>query len=233
MNIHVLHHVRLPIKHGIVQYLDSCSHSISHNYLSEKHVFPDVSNINWLIIMGGPMSANDEDKYPWLIAEKAFIKHVIDAGKTVFGICLGAQLIATALGAKVTKNPQAEFGWHPITPSEAVKETLLVDIFSQEMTFFHSHGETFDIPIGATRIASSEACKNQGFIYDSRVVGIQFHPEITPELADLFTAHLDPTWTSSPFCNITVDTSKEQQLFQQSALVIEKMLGEMELNALT
>ncbi|MEO1888580.1 MAG: type 1 glutamine amidotransferase, partial [Cycloclasticus sp.] len=217
MHIHVLHHVHLPIKHGIVQYLDNCSHTVSHTYLCEDHKLPDSSTIDLLIIMGGIMSANNEDKHPWLIAEKTFIKSVIDAGKAVFGICLGSQLIACALGAKVTKNPDAEFGWHSITPSDAVKETFLADVFDKEMTFFHSHGETFDIPTGATRLASSKACKNQGFIYDNRVVAIQFHPEITPELAKLFTDHLDSTWTNSPFCKVSVDTSIEQQLFRQSA----------------
>ena len=232
MKIHVLHHVHLAIKHGLTNYLEASSHDVTHTYLFEKHSFPAILDVDWLIIMGGPMSANDEEKHPWLTAEKEFIKLVIDAGKTVFGICLGAQLIANALGAKVTKNLDAEFGWYSITPSIAVEQTFLADVFNQEMTLFHSHGETFDIPTGATRIAASKACKNQGFIYNNRVVAIQFHPEITPKLAELFKANLDATWKTSPFCRQSVDKSIEQQLFRQSALVIEQILGKMELKAL-
>ncbi|PCI19892.1 MAG: amidotransferase [Piscirickettsiaceae bacterium] len=230
MKIHVLHHVYLPIKHGITQYLDASSHTVRHTYVHEKDIFPAVSDVDWLIVMGGPMSANDEKSCPWLIDEKLFIKDVIDAGKTVFGICLGAQLIANVLGARITKMKYPEFGWHPITPSPDIKDTLLADIFNQDLTLFHSHGEMFDIPPGAKKIASSQACPNQGFIYKDRVIGIQFHPEITVELAALFTAHCDQTWKESPFCQHQHSTEKDNERFELSANTLAKLMKKVELS---
>ncbi len=223
MKIHVLHHVRIPVMHGITRYLDASSHQVIHTYLSEITSFPSVSDIDWLIIMGGPISANDENNHPWLVAEKQFIKRVIDNGKTVFGICLGAQLIAQSLGAKVTTNKHPEFGWHSVYPSKDIQDTFLANVFSHDMVLFHSHGETFDIPAGAKRIASSEACKNQGFIYDNRVVAIQFHPEITPELAELFSYDCRPSWKQSRYYQ-DVDYTATQPLFTQSSTIIKKLL---------
>ncbi|MEO1889898.1 MAG: type 1 glutamine amidotransferase [Cycloclasticus sp.] len=230
MNIHVLHHVHLSIKHGITLYLEASSHEVTHTNVFENHTLPPISDIDWLIIMGGPMSSNDEEKHPWLIAEQAFIKEVIDAGKLILAVCLGAQLVAKVLGAKVTSNTYFEFGWHKLTPSKDVNETFLANIFNQEMTLFHSHGETFDIPSGAKRIASSEACKNQGFVYDNRVVAIQFHPEITPELANLFASHLDDSCKDSPFYRAVSSDSAAKPLFTQSKRVIEQLLMEIEEN---
>ncbi len=230
MKIHVLHHVRMSVKHGITHYLETSSHQVGHTYLSETTNFPAVSDIDWLIIMGGPISANDEHKYPWLTAEKQFIKRVIDNGKTVFGICLGAQLIAQTLGAKVTTNKHPEFSWHPVYPSKDIQDTFLADVFNHDLTLFHSHGETFDIPVGAKRIASSEACKNQGFIYDDRVVAIQFHPEITPELAELFNNECRTLWHMSPYYR-DVNYTEDQPLFNQSSAIIKKLLHLIESNA--
>ena len=228
MKIHVLHHVHLPIKHGITRYLEESLHEVSHTYVFETPPFPAISDIDWLIVMGGPMSANDEATRAWLVPEKQFIKDVIDAGKTVLGICLGAQLIAHALGAAVTKNPYPEFGWHQLTPSAEVHKTLLGDVFKQEQTLFHSHSETFGIPTNAIRIASSQACENQGFIYDNRVIAIQFHPEITPELAALFTTHCDEHWAATPYCKIERPNKRTDELFNSSASFIKTLLGKIE-----
>lgn len=228
MKIHVLHHVHLSIKHGISTYLDDSLHDINHIYVFEDHTFPDVENIDWLIIMGGPMSANDEAEHPYLIAEKVFIRQVIDAGKTVLGICLGAQLIANALGADVKQNPVSEFGWHTISPSNEIKNTLLANVFKEDMLLFHSHSETFDIPNNAIRIASSEACENQGFIYNNRVIALQFHPEITLPLATLFDDASRDSWQKSPYYNAPQSPSNSSELFNDSALIIKSLMQTIE-----
>jgi len=149
----------------------------THFYLNQP--LPDMNSFDWLIIMGGAMSANDDAKYPWLTTEKQFIKKAIDAGKVVIGVCLGAQLIAASLGAKVYKNKHREIGWFDLTPAKEAKNTILADCFSEKMDAFHWHGDTFDLPNGAIPLASSEATKNQGFIIGNRVVGFQFHLETT------------------------------------------------------
>jgi GMP synthase-like glutamine amidotransferase len=139
---------------------------------------PDINTFDFLVVMGGPMGVYDEDKYTWLTPEKEFIKKSILAGKAVLGICLGAQLIAGVLGVKVYKNSNKEIGWFPVrknTKSEA-KDTRL---FPDDFLAFHWHGDTFDIPEGATRIGESDACKNQGFIYEKRLMALQFHLDTT------------------------------------------------------
>ncbi len=141
-----------------------------------------VEDIDLLVVMGGPMSANDEAQYPWLAAEKRYIRGAIDAGKAVLGICLGAQLIASALGARVYPNAHKEIGWFPV---EGVKtgSQQPVFAFAARTAMFHWHGETFDLPPGAVRLARSAACANQAFQLGRRVIGLQFHLETTPDSA--------------------------------------------------
>jgi GMP synthase-like glutamine amidotransferase len=153
----------------------------THFYLNQP--LPSLNDFDWLIIMGGFMGANDDGEYSWLTAEKAFIKKAIDCGKVVIGVCLGAQLIAAALGAKVYKNKYKEIGWFDIMPSNDAKKTILSDCFAETQDAFHWHGDTFDLPKGAIHLASSQACKNQGFVLDNRVVGFQFHLETTQATA--------------------------------------------------
>ena len=131
-----------------------------------------------LVIMGGPQSANDA--HPGLQAEMELIREAVQAKVSVLGICLGAQLIAKALGAAVYSNRVKEIGWEPVhfTP-EGIQDPLFTGLESPSR-FFHWHGETFDLPSGATWLAYSDDCRNQAFRYAGNVCGIQFHPEITP-----------------------------------------------------
>ena len=148
----------------------------------ESPTLPDVDDLDLLIIMGGPMSVNDEADHPWLAAEKQFIRSAIENDKAVIGICLGAQLIAGAMGAAVYPNREKEIGWFPIVSTQPDNAEELFT-FPQELLVFHWHGETFDLPDGATRLARSAACENQAFQLSSRVIGMQFHLETTPGAA--------------------------------------------------
>ena len=113
-------------------------------YLDEP--LPIIGEFDWLIVLGGPMGVDDEFRYPWLDQEKIFIREVIDAGKLVFGICLGAQLVANVLGANVFKNAHREIGWFPIECSKEINETILGNVLPQKMDVFHWHGDMFEIP---------------------------------------------------------------------------------------
>ncbi|MHB8772180.1 MAG: type 1 glutamine amidotransferase [Syntrophales bacterium] len=148
-------------------------------------VLPDADGIDLLILMGGPMSVNDEGYYPWLVAEKRFVAEVITRGKAVLGVCLGAQLIAAALGGRVHPNGEKEIGWFPVAslpPRDAAPARAVPSFrFPEESLVFHWHGETFDLPAGAVHLARSEACRNQAFQYGRRVMGLQFHLEMTPQ----------------------------------------------------
>lgn len=189
MRIHHLQHVAFEGLGSIEPFLLARGHHLTMSHLYRGDTLPDVADIDWLIVMGGPMGIYDEDKYPWLSNEKRFIRQAIEQGKTVLGICLGAQLIADALGAKVIANPWREIGWFRISRADGVEDTLLADALPAETEVFHWHGDTFDIPTGAAPLASSDACRNQGFIYDNRVVALQFHLEITPQGAMALIEH--------------------------------------------
>ncbi|MDQ2075103.1 type 1 glutamine amidotransferase [Marinimicrobium sp. ABcell2] len=144
---------------------------------------PELDSFDWLVIMGGPMNVDDETSYPWLKAEKALIHGAIDAGKVVIGICLGAQLIARALGAKVEPMGYKEIGWFPVRRQPAADNSILTSILPDQFDAFHWHGDSFELPPGAQLLLSSEACQNQAFCLDDRVFGFQCHLETTPQLA--------------------------------------------------
>ena len=147
--------------------------------------FPLAGKGDLLVVLGGPMSAGDEALHPWLAAEKRAIRSAVDAGARVLGVCLGAQILASVLGASVGRNPEPEIGWFPIQLTPPARTSPVFGAFSDGATVGHWHGDTFDLPPGATRIATSEACANQAFEYaDGRVVGVQFHLEWTAESVD-------------------------------------------------
>lgn len=186
MKTHYFQHVPFEGLGSIENWLLDHDHSITCTHLYEAHTLPKPDDIDFLIIMGGPMSVNDEAQYPWLQKEKAFIRDFIDTGKPVLGICLGAQLIASALGAEVFANPEKEIGWFPIQADTTPADILC---FPDGVQVFHWHGETFDLPPGAFRFAESAACRNQGFQLGNNVIGLQFHLETTPMAAHALVEH--------------------------------------------
>jgi len=181
MRAHFLQHVPFEGLGSIEVWLEKAGYEITSTQLYVFAEFPKPEAIDLLIIMGGPMSVNDEDQYPWLAAEKTYIRSVIKAGIPTLGVCLGAQLIASSLGSKVYPNHIKEIGWFPIHPSRASDEAVFQ--FPEEINVFHWHGETFDLPPGAVRIASSCACSNQAFQVGSNTIGLQFHLETTEDSA--------------------------------------------------
>lgn len=142
---------------------------------------PNPAEIEFLVVMGGPMSVNDEEGFAWLSDEKKVVRAVIDRGKPVLGVCLGAQMIASAMGARVYQGSAPEVGWMPVSRAEESDSAPFV--FPNRLTVFQWHGETFDLPERAVRLAGSEVCYNQAFLLGERVVGVQFHLETTLESA--------------------------------------------------
>ncbi len=181
MRAHYLQHVPFEGLGSIESWLKTNGCEITSTKLFETAEFPPLKDIDLLVIMGGPMSVNDEDKYPWLLREKKLIYQAIKSDKSVLGICLGAQLIASAMGARVYKNPVKEIGWFPVYGIPASDKSVFS--FPCSLKVFHWHGETFDLPAGATRLAESVVCKNQGFQLGKKVIALQFHLETTSESA--------------------------------------------------
>jgi GMP synthase-like glutamine amidotransferase len=187
MRVHCLQHAAFEGLGSIEPWLQEAGYEISYTRFFESAVLPQLEAIDGLIAMGGPMSVNDEVQFPWLVPEKAFIRSAVHARKPVLGVCLGAQLIASALGARVYTNPCKEIGWFPVKAAGATGETpFRVFRFPDAVEVFHWHGETFDLPVGAVHLAASAGCRNQGFQFGPSAIGLQFHLETTPEsLKDL------------------------------------------------
>ncbi len=182
MKIHILQHLVFETPGMIADWANENNHSLSYTYLFEKTInYPMVSDFDMLVIMGGTMGVEEESIYPWLKSEKAFIKETIAAHKIVLGICLGSQLLAEALGAKVYPNPVKEIGFYPIFKTDKGKQDLLFNHIPEEWTVFHWHGDTFDLPENAIHLFGSEACPHQVF-RKNNCVGIQFHPEVDKKL---------------------------------------------------
>jgi GMP synthase-like glutamine amidotransferase len=212
MHIHYLQHVDFEGPGYIEQWAMDKGFHISSTRLYDNEPLPDLESIDLLIIMGGPMGVYDDDQYPWLISEKAYIQHAIEIGKRVLGICLGAQLLAHVLGAKVAKAPQTEIGWFPVTHDN--NHPLLTEL-PESVTAFHWHRDMFDIPNGAVPIFKSEGCPNQGFIYRDKVVGFQFHFETTPESLSAMLASDDVDAYQETFVQSSTAIRKNAELCQQ------------------
>jgi len=158
------------------------AHGIAYDYAGSDTAVEEarLHDAGALIFLGGVMSANDN--LPFIRREIEHIRAAIVRGQPVLGICLGAQLIAKALGARVFKNAIAEIGWAPITFTNAAqRDPLFADLPPSE-TVFHWHGDTFDLPDGAELLASSAVSRHQAFRLGDRVYGLQFHLEVTPDM---------------------------------------------------
>jgi len=177
MNIHYFQHVPFEGLGSITEWVNTPEHKVTATRFYEDDRLPFVDICDMLIVLGGPMGVHDEKEYPWLKKEKVFIEKAIAKGKKVVGICLGAQLIADVLGAKVYKNKEKEIGWFPIE----FKQHQFASAVPSPLTVFHWHGDTFDLPKDSVHLAKSVACENQAFLYKDHVLGLQFHMEATEE----------------------------------------------------
>ena len=158
--------------------------------LSKKgYKIPDPSDYNALIVMGGPMNVYETDEFPYLIEEEKIIKTAIEKNYLVLGICLGAQMMAKALDAKVTKGKTKEIGWYDINLTEDGIEDKALGPLGNKVKVFQWHGDTFDIPSGAVRLAGSELFPNQAFRYGKRAYALQFHLEVTEDIIKNWLKH--------------------------------------------
>lgn len=198
MHIHFLQHVPFEGLASIRGWIERGGHTVGCTRLYAGDGLPRPESVDLLIVMGGPMGVHDVADYPWLAAEKAFLRAVIDAGRRVLGICLGAQLIADVLGAHVYPNGQKEIGWFPVTRAKGAEATPLGRLLPAEFIAFHWHGDTFDLPPGAVQLAASAVCRNQAFAVGGRILGLQFHLETTPESARELIEHAGDELVDGP-----------------------------------
>ena len=212
MRIHSLQHVPFEDIGSMASDFAVRGYSVTSTHWYRGDVPPALASFDVLIVMGGPMGTYDEAIYPWLAEEKALIKAAIAAGKTLLGICLGAQLIADALGGKVTRNPHKEIGWLPIEITAVAATHPIAQVFARYPEVFHWHGDTFALPPGALHLASSQGCRNQAYVFQERVYGFQFHLETTPASAQALIEH----------CGDDIDGSRYTQSAQRILASEEK-----------
>jgi GMP synthase (glutamine-hydrolysing) len=148
------------------------------NFERHPDAVPSLTGYDGLIVLGGPMNVDEVEKYPNLETEVRLIREAVQRDMPVLGICLGSQLLAKALGAKVGKNPEKEIGWYKLSPTNEGESDPLISSFNEEEDIFQWHGDTFDLPKGAKLLASSPLCKNQAFKFGDNIYGFQFHLEV-------------------------------------------------------
>jgi GMP synthase-like glutamine amidotransferase len=151
--------------------------------LDEGEALPDWREFDHIVAMGGPMSVNDDATLPWLTAEKRLVADAVRAGKPFWGTCLGAQLLAASLGGRVYPGPRQEIGMLPVRVTGGARDDPLFHDLAEDLVTFQWHGETFDVPPGGVLLAASDLYPNQAFRWGKRAYGIQFHMEVSPDLA--------------------------------------------------
>jgi GMP synthase-like glutamine amidotransferase len=227
LRIHYFQHVAHEGLGIIEEWISLYGHSLTTTKLFESAVFPGISDFDWLIIMGGPMSVHDEQKYPWLADEKKFIRNAIDSGKTILGICLGSQLISAALGARVYKNKEKEIGWFDIELTPSAQSGNLFSDMGKRLKVFHWHGDTFDLPENAIPLASSAGTKNQGYVYNSKVLALQFHLEPTLKLLQDMIEKGRKELTTGKYVQTEKEMLAGKQLIESNRKVLFKLLDRL------
>ena len=194
MRAHYLQHVPFEGLGCIEPWLQRAGYEVTATRFYDSEELPPPAEVDLVVAMGGPMSVNDEQQYPWLAAEKRFIRAAVELQRPVLGVCLGAQLIASACGAAVYPNKVKEIGWLPIQGvapeaggdggdggGDVGTEQPATFRFPPFQEVFHWHGDTFDLPEGAVRLARSNGALNQAFQLGGSVIGMQFHLDTTPD----------------------------------------------------
>ena len=209
MKIHWLQHVSFEGLGSIAGWGTENGCPVTGSRMFAGDALPSLTDFDLLIIMGGPMSVNDEGAHPWLVDEKRLVGRALDSGKMVLGICLGAQLIASAAGSRIRGNEHLEIGWFPVMKTKAADKTKVGQAMADRAEVFHWHGETFDLPRGAVHLARSQGCENQAFCLGDGVVGLQYHLETTSESASALIQHCRREMVKAPY------VQAESEIFSQ------------------
>ena len=208
----------------ILDWISNKGHHLNYTRFYDGNTLPDASTVDMLIIMGGPMDVFDFHIHSWMEDEIEWVKDFIKSGKPVLGICLGAQIITAALDGEVYPGPHKEIGWHNLQFLPSLGDYKICRDLPTTHKVFHWHGDTFDIPDGATRIAGSHAFPNQGFIHGNHVVALQFHLEVTPESVRELVDNCREELVDESFIQSEKEILSEQSYFKTNQQVLLQFL---------
>ncbi len=209
---------------AIRNWIDDHGHQLKFTRFYEGESLPDPESVDLLIIMGGNMNVFDYHIHPWMQDEIDWVSNFIQTGKPILGICLGAQIIATALGSEVYPGKQKEIGWHNIRFLPCLGDYKICKNLPPTRRVFHWHGDTFDIPEGANRIAESHTFPNQGFIYERRVVALQFHLEVTSQVVEGLLQHAADDLTEGAFVQSVTEIKEGLEYCPENKLILFQLL---------
>jgi GMP synthase-like glutamine amidotransferase len=197
--------------------------SVHRVEIDQGEQLPDWQGFDAIIAMGGPMSVNDDATLPWLTAEKRLVREAVLAGQPYWGVCLGVQLLAASLGARVYPGPKPEIGVMPIYLTSAAHDDAVFSGLPRELVTFQWHGETFDLPEGAVLLATSPAYPNQAFRWKKKAYGVQFHVEVSAKLAKqwshvpAYKAALERVLGAGGATKVVDDVSREEKALHSYA----------------
>ena len=228
MRVHCLQHVLFEGPALIGVWARERHHPLTASMaLTEE--FPDLDSVDWLVIMGGPMAADDDAGHPWLAAEKRYIAEAIHAGRMVLGVCLGAQIVAEVIGGEVCRNPEREIGWWPIRVLERGRSSPVFGVLPDEFVAMSWHSDTFTLPPGVQTAMSSEACANQAFEFATRVWGLQFHLEWDEDALGEIVRHCGAELTGGRYVQATPQLWAGPERFGETRRTLWRLLDAMEL----
>jgi GMP synthase-like glutamine amidotransferase len=225
--IHCFQHVPFETPGHIADWAAEHHHPLSITHVYKNETLPSVDDYDWLVVLGGPMSVNDEKTLPWLLPEFAAVEAAIEARRTVVGICLGAQMIARVLGARVYPGAGKEIGWYPVGLTGAAERHPLTEDLPESFTTFHWHGETFDLPDGAVHLARSESCAHQMYAWRSHVLGVQFHLEMARDVIAALAEHSAAQLVDAPYVQPREEILAENTHLQAGYDILDSILSRL------
>ena len=210
---------------GIIQnWVREKNHDLEFTRFYAGDPLPDLSDSDLLIIMGGPMNVFDFHIHPWMEEEIDWVRDYITSGRPVLGICLGAQIIAAALGADVYPGEHKEIGWFNLQFLPSLGEFKICKDLPATRKVFHWHGDTFPIPEDAIRIASSSVFPNQAFIFNRKVIALQFHLEMTPETVEGMVENCGDELGDGPYIQTAEEIRSETCCYASNQQVMYQFL---------
>jgi len=224
MRIYCLQHSRVGSETYMPVWAVEKGHDLTTSVVPHAPSLPDLHDLDCLAVLGGPMSAWEEKRHPWLTSEKRLLEALIEAGKPVLGICLGAQLVADVLGAGTYAGDHKEIGWHRVEASAESRAHPVGKVLPDAFESFLWHGDSFDIPDGAVHIARSAAFESQAFIWN-RVLALQFHLEVTPDWVRWIAARDAAELMDTGFVqSLETILGKPDALYRANNAIMERLL---------